>query len=242
MATLQDLVGQQFGRLTVVERRGEVGTTYWTCRCECGGSATVRAGNLKSGQVKSCGCLHRDTVTVADMTGKRFGRLVATGRAGSAAGKALWTFQCDCGRVVDLPGSRVRAGGAKSCGCLRSDSAKVTNRKHGLHASASYKRWESIKQRCTNPKNPSYKNYGGRGISMCPEWAEDFDVFHAAVGDAPEGMTLDRIDNDGDYEPGNVRWATPSQQQNNKRARRPRAILAAEYLQSLGFTVTPPEG
>lgn len=91
-----------------------------------------------------------------------------------------------------------------------------------------YKRWKSIKQRCTNPKNPSYKNYGGRGITMCAEWAASFERFFADVGECPgPGLSLDRIDNDGNYEPGNVRWATNSEQMRNRRPLR--RVTRADY-------------
>lgn len=244
MAAREDLTGQVFGRLTAVEPDESLAGAgaYWRCRCECGNEKSVRAGNLKSGQVQSCGCLRKETVAVTDMVGKRFGRLVAIERAGSVDDKAMWRFRCDCGKEVVLPGSRARSGGAKSCGCQRSDSAKLMNRKHGMAHTLAYKRWESIRQRCFNPKNPSYKNYGGRGITMCDEWVNSFDAFYAYIGDCPEGKSLDRIDNDRGYEPGNVRWLDRSGQMRNRRPLRPFTKRAIDHLMSLGWTLIPPEG
>ena len=121
-----------------------------------------------------------------------------------------------------------------------------------MQGTLSYKRWESIKQRCTNPNNPSYRNYGGRGITMCDEWAESFESFHAHVGECPgPGLSLDRINNEKGYEPGNVRWASASQQMKNRRpsqrvtaaqmeeAQAEIAALRAELEQVRGLTPAP---
>lgn len=183
------------------------------------------------------------------MSGQRFGRLVGIERRGSTeTGIAVWLFRCDCGKEVELPGSRVRMGGAQSCGCQRRDSAKLVNLKHG-HAREGgrrhpmYKRWESIKQRCLNPNNPRWKDYGGRGITICDEWANDFGRFLADVGEPPTPhLTLDRIDNDGNYEPGNIRWATHSTQMVNRRPFRDFTQRCVDHLEGLGCVIIWPGG
>lgn len=218
MSTAVDLVGQRFDRLEVVERDATQRETYWLCVCDCGEVKSVRAGNLKTGQVRSCGCLQREGAMADDITGQRFTRLLVESRVPAAGAKAAWLCVCDCGERRVVLGSHLRAGNSKSCGCLRVDQAKA-NRKHGMAESLAYKRWESIKQRCFNPSNPSYRNYGGRGVTMCDEWVSSFEAFYAHVGECPgPGLSLDRIDNDGNYEPGNVRWATGSTQQLNRRS------------------------
>jgi len=183
--------------------------------------------------VKSCGCLHREAVT-GDLVGQQFDRLVVIAREGSASGGvALWRCKCSCGREVVVRGANLRSGNTRSCGCRKIDAAHMTNRKHGMSHTLAYKRWESIKQRTSNPNNPSYRNYGARGISMCPEWADSFDAFYAATGDPPfDGASLDRIDNDGDYEPGNVRWTDASTQMLNRRPYKRSTRLDIESLEA----------
>lgn len=217
MPRFQDLTGHKFDRLTVLSRDPSQITTYWLCQCDCGGLKTVRAGNLKSGEVRSCGCLQRNAAAAEDMTGQVFGRLTVLGRQASKNNTARWLCRCECGAEKVVIGANLRNGNSQSCGCLRVDKARL-NKKHGMAGTLEYKRWENIKQRCLNPNNPAWKNYGGRGIAMCPEWASSFEQFLADTGMRPgPGFSLDRIDNNGHYEPGNVRWTTHSQQMLNRR-------------------------
>lgn len=218
MSAFKNLLGERFERLEVIERDETQRETYWVCRCDCGESKSVRAGNLLAGQVRSCGCLQREAASGPDMMGQRFARLVVVGRLASRGGSSRWLCRCDCGEERAVAGSNLRNGNSKSCGCLRVDKAKA-NRTHGMAKTLPHKCWVSIKQRCFNPANPSYRNYGGRGITMCDEWAASFEAFYAYVGDCPgPGLSLDRINNDGNYEPGNVRWANGSTQMLNRRA------------------------
>lgn len=166
-------------------------------------------------------------LSFVDHTGKVFHQLTVIERAGSDGVSATWLCRCECGGDIVVPARRLVSGGTKSCGCRKVAAARLVNRKHGMQATLAYKRWESIKQRCFNPKNPSYKNYGGRGITMCPAWVDSFLTFFADVGECPPGMSLDRINNDGNYEPGNVRWASRSEQQRNRR--QTTRVTRAEY-------------
>lgn len=97
--------------------------------------------------------------------------------------------------------------------------------RHGMHSTRTYKSWDAMKQRCLNPKQKSFPSYGGRGISICPRWMS-FESFLADMGERPSGTTIDRIDVNGNYEPSNCRWATPSQQNSNQRKRRPKKVVA----------------
>lgn len=153
-----------------------------------------------------------------DMVGQRFGRLVVQERAGSWKRQWSWRCLCDCGTTSVVPGHPLRAGHTKSCGCLLEETRGQSSVTHGLTDTAMYRRWSDIKTRCFNPNSPAYHNYGGRGVTMHSSWADDFAQFLADVGEPPfEGATLDRIDNDGDYAPGNVRWATKTEQNRNRR-------------------------
>jgi hypothetical protein len=166
-----------------------------------------------------------------DLLGQRFGRLVVIARDGSTKeGQARWLCQCDCGNTTTVTGNHLITGNTRSCGCLQADVAASMCRTHGLGDHPLYSTWADMHERCENPNHPSYKDYGGRGIKVCARWSpvEPFitdieSTIGARPPDPPDWRsnrpywTLDRIDNHGNYEPGNVRWATPSEQIANRR-------------------------
>lgn len=150
------------------------------------------------------------------LEGARFGRLHVIERVPLPGGvkkpSSYWRCLCDCGNSTITQGKRLTLGVTKSCGCLRI--------KHGMAKKrvAEYNIWLQMKGRCTNPNNPEYRNYGGRGIKVCSQWLTSFKTFLDDVGFRPaKHLTLDRKNNDGHYEPDNIRWATKSQQNFNRR-------------------------
>lgn len=155
-----------------------------------------------------------------DLSGQTFGRLTAIAPLMERAqGTVLWRCQCRCGNVVTVRSVSLRSGSTKSCGCFQKESvaARPTVR-HG-HARDSghtptYSAWKSMLQRCFNPRHKHFYRYGGRGISICARW-RTFEAFLADVGPRPEKTSIERINNDGNYEPGNCRWATQHEQTRN---------------------------
>ncbi len=159
-----------------------------------------------------------------DLTGQRFGRLVVKCLAGrDKYGGALWMCICDCGNITTPYGSSLTTGDTRSCGCLsRELTAKRghSSATHGMSNSKVWKAWKMMRQRCANPNNKNYSDYGGRGIKVCDRW-NSFDAFLADMGEPPTpDHTLDRINTNGDYEPGNCRWSTMKEQCNNRRSNR----------------------
>ena len=171
---------------------------------------------------------------VTEMIGTRWGALTVVRRA-KTQGKskqASWLCLCDCGNESVVLGGNLRSGRTTSCGCAVAEANRRRLVTHGLSRSANnpghplYETWVGMRRRCHSPKNEAFARYGGRGIEVCPEWRDDFLQFLADVGERPTpNHSLDRIDNDKGYEPGNVRWATPQEQADN---RGPVATLRAE--------------
>lgn len=148
----------------------------------------------------------------------RYGRFVIKSHT-KALSKAssYWVCACDCGKEKIVSLSKLKAGTTKSCGCLRTTKIKIFNHKHGFaNKSITYRSWKEMRQRCLNPNSDKWKWYGGRGISICDDW-NSFDKFLSDMGERPAGMSIDRIDPDGDYCPENCRWATPKQQAETNR-------------------------
>jgi len=177
-------------------------------------SRTVRTGRL-SEAIRGSGFLLEDDMNKLELIGQRFGRLVVIRLNGKGKnGRALWGCMCDCGTEKTIVKGALISGSTKSCGCLK----KEMHTTHGQHRSPEYKSWTGMIQRCTNPKTPYFKNYGGRGISVCEQWIKSFKVFLADMGKRTTPKhTLERTDTNGDYEPGNCKWATRTEQQHNTR-------------------------
>src|SRR5258708_38338927 len=173
----------------------------------------------------------RRPVHKLNLLGQRFGRLTVTGQEphvdSYGARRVKWICRCDCGAQCSSRSPDLKNGKVRSCGCLNREIVVKMRQKHG-HAGAAdrnvrrdtptYRSWRAMKERCLNPKAIGYKAYGGRGIKICDRWLL-FENFLADMGERPAGKTIDRKDNDGDYELGNCRWATKDEQMRNRRYR-----------------------
>jgi hypothetical protein len=182
--------------------------------------------------------------TIELQAGQRFGRLVVIGRSGSSPVSRNATFlcRCDCGRETVKPGSHLRSGHTQSCGCF-GEVASVTHGESGRagRRSPEYSVWAKMIGRCTNPREKRWADYGGRGIQVCERWRQ-FENFRADMGDRPAGMTIERIDNNGNYAPSNCRWATDHEQKRNMRSNvnltfNGRTMCATDWARELGMRV-----
>lgn len=184
------------------------------------------------------------------MIGQRFERLTVLNLVGSTRHHSrLWLCLCDCGTSTRVTTHALRSATTKSCGCLKTERDRVWRLKHGATSSGhrngtpEYRAWRNAKTRCLWPSGPQWKDYGGRGIGMCDEWKTDFSAFLGHIGPKPsDDMVLDRIDNNGHYEPGNVRWVTHQLSTINRRpilkkSRHPRGRRFTLDGQQVGYRV-----
>lgn len=183
-----------------------------------------------------------DVHNLIDLTGKRFGLLTVLRQSRRRKGSRrllMWFVLCDCGRTKRVVGAHLRGGNTRSCGCMKYVWLAQKVRTHGMKWTPTWTTWRSMKYRCGNVKNP---RYGGRGIKVCKRWRDSFEAFLADMGERPAGTTLDRFpDQDGDYKPGNCRWATNRQQTGNRSSNhlvtfRGRTMTLTEWNRELGFS------
>lgn len=214
------LPGEVYGGLTILEEAEPTfgcdprkPVRHVLCRCECGDTKVIGLGALRGGRSVSCGCAGRVTVTAGDIFGKLtvLTELEPIEYESGAKGRRVACL-CECGERTTALLAHLRSGATTSCGC----NARTHGHTRGGR-SPTYICWMAMRARCANPKDPGFGYYGGRGITVCDRWRGSFENFLADMGERPEGLTLDRVDNSGNYEPGNCRWATWSEQNLNRR-------------------------
>jgi hypothetical protein len=208
----ETLVGQTYNSWTVVDFVGRDANSnqLYKCRCSCGFENVIRKSTLIAGESAMCrNCRAKKRLeSKLDIVGKKIGSCTVIKRLDNLKDQSYYLIRCDCGNEKTAFGYRLRAGKSTACPHCRIKT-------HGMSYTSTYKIWTGMLRRCTNKNFKAYKYYGGRGITVCDRWLE-FDNFLEDMGIRPDNLQIDRINNDGNYEPGNCRWVTAKVNNSNR--------------------------
>jgi hypothetical protein len=254
---VEDLTGQRFGYLIVLKFdyekiEGKRKTYFWLCQCDCGQTKSFTRYEILRQEVASCGCQFKKT-PIHNLLGMTFGRWKVIGTAPNKGRRRYFLCECECGTQRNVNVDGLTGGLSKSCGCLKAEQQSTRAKTHGaksksvnqsgLHAKT-YSAWQGMINRCRYERLKCWKNYGGRGIKVCPQWEHSFEQFLADMGEKPStSHSIERKFVDGDYTPDNCVWATRKEQSRNTR----RTVLlthngktqcVADWAIELGFSVS----
>lgn len=206
------VIGSRFNKWTIVSDAGKdvKSNKLFLCQCDCGAQKVLRLTTLKANKSIQCKKCRMDSFNkITDIVGEKFGNSTVIKRVENKLGQSQYLCRCDCGTERNILGYLLKSNRSTKCPRCRVKT-------HGMSYTSTFKIWTGMLRRCTNQNFKAFKYYGGRGISICDRWLK-FENFLSDMGIRPPNLSIDRINNDGNYEPSNCRWATASQQRNNQR-------------------------
>lgn len=211
------MIGKKFGKWNVLEYVAEKKPgKYYECMCECGNVRIIAGTDLRANRTKQCtDCQYRSLYHPDKEIGKKYGKWTVKRFVDVHRKLHRFECECECGAIGLHCAADLRAGKSKQCATCRNRENAQKNIIHGMHKTKTYKVWASMIDRCSNVKATFYHRYGGRGIKVCDEWLK-FENFYRDMGEAPRGLTLDRIDNNGNYQKDNCRWISHKENCNNR--------------------------
>lgn len=215
------MIGKKFGRWTVLSEKDNKHKIK--VQCDCGTIKNINYYSVTKGRSKSCGCLNSELIKArcskdihTEQINKRYGRLIITGFKGNEGKDKYQAFcKCDCGNETEVYLYSLKNGDTTSCGCYNLEVTKTRSTTHGQTKTTEWNIWSCMRDRCSNKNSPAYKYYGERGITVCTEWSK-FENFYKDMGRRPEGLSLDRIDNNKGYSKDNCKWSTWTEQSRNR--------------------------